>query len=66
MSKPKVKYPSKPSLNDKDMTVIKVKSSHPQSQGPFVLIEAWKFGKDVHEIYEEPAVKKGGKKLAED
>ncbi len=33
--------------------VMKVKSTHPESQGPFVLIEDADFNPDVHEKYVE-------------
>lgn len=35
------------------MAVIKVKSTHPESQGPFVLLESEDFKEGEHELYEE-------------
>lgn len=36
----------------KDRTVIKVKSTDPENQGPFVLIEQWMFNPDVHVLFD--------------
>lgn len=38
------------------MAVIKVKSTHPESQGAFVLIEEETFDKSVHKLYVEGEV----------
>lgn len=37
-----------------EIKVMKVKSTHPESQGPFVLINESDFDAKVHEKYEEP------------
>lgn len=35
------------------MPTIKVKSTHPATQGPFVVIEKGDFNPDVHELYDD-------------
>jgi len=37
------------------MAVIKIKSTHKQSQGDFVLIEEENFDAKIHTLYEEPS-----------
>lgn len=49
MAKEKPQIPPKPV---KDRTVIKVHSTDPASQGPFVLLERWKFDAKVHKLYD--------------
>lgn len=39
------------------MEVLKIQSTHPQSQGPFVLINATDFDPKVHKEYTEKAEK---------
>jgi hypothetical protein len=34
------------------MAVVRVKSTHPESQGPFVLIDDFSFDAAVHELFE--------------
>lgn len=40
------------------MAIMKVKSTHPESQGPFVLIEEVDYDPKKHELYEEEAAPK--------
>lgn len=55
------------------MAVIKVKSTHPESQGPYVLLDEEDFDKEKHELYvevepeggAEPKKAKGGKSKVE-
>ena len=35
------------------MTTVKIHSSHPASQGPFVVIDKVAFNPDVHELYDD-------------
>lgn len=35
------------------MTTVKIHSSHPASQGPFVVIDRADFNPDVHELYDD-------------
>ena len=35
------------------MPTIKVKSTHPATQGPFVIIDKANFNSDVHELYDD-------------
>lgn len=46
------------------MSVIKIKSTHPESQGEFVLIDEDNFDKNIHQHYEdaESLVKRAYKK----
>lgn len=39
------------------MAVIKIKSTHKESQGDFVLIEEGNFNSEIHELYIENEVK---------
>lgn len=43
------------------MAVIKIKSTHPESQGDFVLIEEEDFDAERHEIYDPEGAKKAEK-----
>lgn len=47
------------------METIKIASTHPESQGPYVLINAEDFDAKQHKLYEEKATKKRGKGNAE-
>lgn len=35
------------------MSAIKIKSTHPESQGDFVLIDEENFDKNIHQLYED-------------
>lgn len=38
--------------------MLKIKSTHPESQGPFVLIDECDFDAKVHTLYEAPKADK--------
>jgi hypothetical protein len=41
--------------------ILKIKSTHPESQGPYVLIDAHDFDEKVHELYDENEAETGAK-----
>jgi hypothetical protein len=47
------------------MAVLQVESTHPESQGPYVLIEEENFNPDIHVLYEPNKVEKPKKELKE-
>jgi len=47
------------------MAVLQVESTHPESQGPYVLIEEESFNSDIHVLYDPNKVEKPKKELKE-